>query len=162
MNWSHLQPTALLMLLLSGCAAEKLGPLEISRHAGPPPEPTTSEYFKTTGAGFAIQLADQQRTIRSCVYSLSLTPQQSITTALYLRTRFENPTNGIDPLVVESAIASTEEKISIKSPEVRGLRAGKQYRVEVLVFDSPERAREVGRHVQMIQSTVTMRENAQP
>jgi hypothetical protein len=142
---------------LTPCAAQQFGPLEIARRPGPAPRAATSKYFKTAGAGFNIRLNEQRTAVRSCAYGLTLTPRRPITSALYLRTRFENPSAKSEPLIVDTDVSPGEPTIIIKSPEVRGLQGGKKYQVEVLVFDSPERSRQLGVHIQFVQSLATFR-----
>jgi hypothetical protein len=119
---------------------------------GVTPDPSTSDYFITRGAGFALKLDDQKKIV-SCQYSLLLVPRQTISRPLYLRTRFDNPADPNKPLVTDSDIQPGSEKILISSPEVRGLQSHLNYKAEVLVFDSLDRIRQIGRHIQYVRYT---------
>jgi len=120
------------------------------------PAPARSNHFVTTGGGFAVDLADDKRTVESCVYALSLTPATPLTTPLYLRVFFEDPRNPSQPLVVTSTAAPGQSDISIKSPEIRGIRKNGEYSVRVEIYDSPEMKTKMGEHTQHIQSSLAI------
>lgn len=135
----------LLIATLTGCATTST-----------PPHALASSFFATRGAGFALRLNDN-RAIESCRYSLLLAPRQPVVSPLYLRTRFENPADSTKPFVVDSDVEPATTDIHISSPEVRGIEARRQYKVEVIVFDSADRIREIGQHVQYVRSNFGMR-----
>ena len=119
---------------------------------GVTPQAASSDYFVTKGAGFALHL-DGQRAIDSCRYSILLAPRKSIEHPLYLRTRFENPSDPSQPLITDTDVQPGSGDIHISSSEVRGLQSHVNYKVEVLIFDSAERTHQVGQHVQYVRYT---------
>ena len=135
----------LLSVALSACA--------ITGGLGGAPRPAESEYFTSKGGGLTLNLEDNKAG-QVCRYSLLLTMRRAINAPLYLRTSFDNPAHPDKPLVVESEVHPGVADVHISSREVRGLQRGRIYKVQVLVFDSPERSRPIGEHVQLLKSSV--------
>jgi len=132
----------------SGCASKtKMDPAAFR------PSPTASQLLKTESGGFVFTRGERGE-FDSCRYVVIVTPTQTATNKLYLRTRFENPANASRPFELDSEAPAQAEKIQLESPPVRGLRPGKNYKVEVVLFDSPERNHAIGLHIQLVQSLV--------
>ena len=83
-------------------------------------------------------------------YALLFTPTETIDRPLYLRTRFQNPADSSHPFIVDSVLQPSAKKFSPDSPVLRGLQPRHGYRVEILIFDSPERTHQIGQHVQYV------------
>jgi hypothetical protein len=117
---------------------------------GETPQPTRSEYFITKGGGFALRL-DEQHNLTNCCYALFLKPRKEIVAPLYLRTKFQNPTNCANPIVLDTEIPPDSTNVMIQSPDIRGFQSGRSYLIDVSIFDSPERSKTIGVHDQFIQ-----------
>jgi hypothetical protein len=133
-----------LAVVFTGCS--------VTGDIGGLPEQAHSDYFVTMSGSFALRL-DDQRTIASCRYSLLLAPRQSASYPLYLHVLFENPADSKSALTTNMVVEAGSGDIHISSPEVRGLKSGRNYRVEVLVFDTADRVHQVGQHIQYIRFT---------
>ena len=149
MKFRHLFASSLLLLLLAACSTNNPG----AKGPGATPSAAKSEYLHTRGGGFVFK-REESKTIESCRYVVMFAPAKPLTSPLYLRTRFENPTDASTPLVVDSEVARDSGTFTLESPPVRGLRAHRNYQMEILIFDSPERTRQIGQHVQYVQSLV--------
>jgi hypothetical protein len=150
MKFHHLICLSLLSLLAgAGCSTNN----PLATGLGATPSPAKSEYLRTEGGGFVLKRGES-RAFESCRYVVSLAPARQLANQLYLRTRFENPADAASPLVVDSEAAPGIGTFTVESPPVRGLRARRSYKVETLIFDSPERTRQIGQHIQYVQSLV--------
>ena len=131
--------------LLSGCSTN--GPVAAS--LGVQPAPASSEYFRTVSGGFMLERAERgsPATVR---YAVMFTPEKIIDRPLYLRTRFQNPADSSHPFIVDSVLEPGAKKFSPESPVLQGLRPRHGYKIEVLIFDSPERSHQIGQHVQYV------------
>lgn len=117
---------------------------------GERPQPTRSDYFLTKGGGFALKL-DQQHNLTNCCYALFLKPRKEIVTPLYLRTKFQNPTNYANPIVLDAEIKPGSTNVMMRSPDIRGFQSGRSYLINVSIFDTPDRSKIIGVHDQFIQ-----------
>jgi len=110
------------------------------------PAPLASDYFRTNAAGFIVEHkeAGAPEIIR---YGMGFIIIKQIVTPLYVRTRLENPADPAHPLIVDSVIRPGAKSFAFDSPPVSGLKTGRKYKVEILVFDSPSRTHEISRHV---------------
>jgi len=94
---------------------------------------------------------DENHNLTNCVYCLFLKPHKQIVIPLYLRTKFQNPTNEASPAIVDTKVEPGSTNIMIKSPDMRGFRSYHNYKVEVFIFDSPDLQKSIGWHIQYIQ-----------
>ena len=114
--------------------------------ASPAPLPMAVDYFHTNAAGFIVERKDRDAPeIKR--YGMGFIITKTIVTPLYVRTKFENPADPAHPLIVDSVLRPGAKSFATDSPPVQGLKAGGKYKVEILVFDSPSRTREISRHV---------------
>jgi len=114
------------------------------------PQKSSGKYFITAGGGFGLQ-TDDEHNLTNCFYSLCLKPHKKIVAPLYLRTKFQNPTNDACPVILDTEVQPGSTNIMILSPDVRGFRSNHNYRVKVLIFDKPDRSKIIGWHIQYIQ-----------
>jgi hypothetical protein len=117
------------------------------------PKPAKSEHVETIGGGF---IAHRQKDGGfTCRYGLSMRRTEAHSGTLYLRTQFENPQDRSKPFVVDSEVPLTKTEFQLQSPQpMRGLRARRNYKVEILVYDSAVRDHQIGRLVQQVQSPI--------
>jgi hypothetical protein len=140
---------ACVLLLSVLCAACATTPARL-----PPPVSTAPrqsiDYLKTLGGGWRIRLTDDHRAVTACQYGLTVGPARPFNKTLYLRAEFENPLNPSSPLTTDTKIEPWMRKLSIRSPEVRGLRKGARYLIRIHIFDHSQRKEEIGFHDQMM------------
>ena len=116
------------------------------------PKAAKSEHLETVGGGF---LAERQKDGGfTCRYGLSIRRTEAHSGTLYLRTQFENPQDRTKPFVVDSQVAPGRREFQLQSPTMRGVRARRNYKVEILVYDSGVRDRQIGKLVQHVQSPI--------
>lgn len=149
MKISHLIFLSLLSLLLTSCSTNN----PVAAGLGLKPTAAKSEYLKTKGGGFVFKKANGGG-IESCRYAVVLVPVSQFPKPLYLRTRFENPADSSHPFVVDSERPRDSSTFTLESPPVRGLQPYISYKVEIQIYDDPERAHQIGQHVQYVQSIV--------
>jgi hypothetical protein len=131
---------AILLTLVSACFPRS------SLAVSPSPRPAVSEYFSDNAIGFIVE--HQKRGVPDIVrYAMGFIITKKIASPLYVRTRFENPADPAHPLIVDLVLRPGAKTFALQSRPVYGLKGGGQYKVEVLVFDSPSRTHEISRHV---------------
>jgi hypothetical protein len=141
---------SLLVLTLAGCSTNS----RFAASLGATPSPAKSEYFKSELGDFVFQRGPNGG-FESCRYMVGLRLLKFPEGALYLRTQFENPADASDPFVVDTVMSHGDQTCEIESPTFRGLRSQHVYKVEVLIFDSPERKQPIGSHVQYLKALVS-------
>lgn len=151
----------LLALLCAACATppaphRRLPPTSPSPHVSVAPRRPTS-YLKTLGGGWRIKLTDDHRALTACQYGLRVGHVRPIDKTLYLRVEFENPLDRSSPLFTDTKIEPWMYELSIRSPEVRGLRKGSRYRIRIHIFDHPARVNRIGVHDQEIPARLNVR-----
>jgi hypothetical protein len=131
--------------LLSACSTNS----PVAASLGVQPAPATSDYFRTESGGFIIERPERgaPAVVR---YALLFTPTKSVDRPLYLRTRFQNPADSSHPFIVDSVLQPGAKKFSPTSPLLTGLQPRHGYKIEVLIFDAPERTHQIGQHVQFV------------
>ena len=136
----------LLSILFAACAT----PTAPLPPVSPPPPQQPIDYLKTLSGGWRIRLTPNHRALTACQYGLSVGPSRPFNKTLYLRAEFENPLSPSSPLITDTKIEPWMRELSIRSPEVRGLRKGGRYLIRIHIFDRPERKREIGFHDQIM------------
>ncbi len=114
------------------------------------------DYLKTLGGGWRIRLTDDHRAVTACQYGLTVGPARPFNKTLYLRAEFQNPLAPSSPLITDTKIEPWMRELSIRSPEVRGLRKGGRYSIRIHIFDHPERKKPIGFHDQTIPSRLSV------
>ncbi len=114
------------------------------------------DYLKTLGGGWRIRLTDDHRVATVCQYGLTVGPARPFDKTLYLRAEFENPLSSSSPLITDTKIEPWMRALSIRSPEVRGLRKGARYSIRIHIFDRVERKKEIGFHEQTIPARLSV------
>ena len=138
----------LLSILCAACATTTAPPAPPPPLSAAPQQPI--DYLKTLGGGWRIRLTDDHRALTACQYGLTVGPARAFNKTLYLRAEFENPLSPSSPLITDTKIEPWMRELSIRSPEVRGLRKGGRYRIRIHIFDRSERKTEIGFHDQTI------------
>ena len=138
----------LLSILCAACATTTAPPAPPPPVSAAPQQPI--DYLKTLGGGWRIRLTDDHRALTACQYGLTVGPARPFDKTLYLRAEFENPLSPSSPLITDTKIEPWMRELSIRSPEVRGLRKGGRYSIRIRIFDHPERKKEIGVHHQTI------------
>ena len=113
-------------------------------------------YLRTLGGGWRIKLTDNHRAVEACQYGLRVGPTMRFNKTLYLRVWFENPLSASKPLVTDTKLEPWQRELSIKSPEVRGLRKGGRYSIRIQIFDHPDRRVAIGYHDQIMPSRLNV------
>ncbi len=117
-----------------------------------PPEPTVSEYLKTTGGGFLME----NRGLIVCRYGLILEPTRELPTDSVLLVEFENPSDATRPLKRMYSDIADQDSIIIKSPVLLSLEAYRNYQVTATLYADQSRTQCIGQHTQAIQSDVDL------
>ena len=115
------------------------------------------DYLKTLGGGWRIRLNDDHRALTACQYGLRVGFSRPSKKTLYLRVEFENPLSPSSPLFTDTKIEPWMHELAIRSPEVRGLKKGRRYRIRIHIFDHPDRKKEIGVHDQMMPARLNVR-----
>jgi hypothetical protein len=149
MKIAHIICLSFLSLLLTSCSTNN----PVAAGLGLKPTAAKSEYLRTEGGGFIFKKADGGG-IESCKYAVILMPVSQSPRSLYLRTRFENPADSSHPFVIDSEIPRNSSTFTLESPPVRGLQPYRSYKVDIQIYDDPERAHQISQHVQYVQSIV--------
>jgi len=131
------------------CAACATTPTPLPTVVSTPPQQSI-DYLKTLGGGWRIRLTDDHRAVTACQYGLTVGPARRFKKTLYLRAEFENPLDPSSPLITDTKIEPWMRELSIRSPEVRGLKKGARYLIRIHIFDRPQRKEEIGFHDQMM------------
>ena len=147
----------LLSIVCAACAPTPPPPPPPPVKVAPPPQ--SIDYLKTLSGGWRIRLTDDHRAVTACQYGLTVGPARPLKSTLYLRVEFENPLSPSSPLVTETKIEPWMRELSIRSPEVRGLRKGARYLIRIRIYDHPERKNEIGIHDQMMPCRLNVRRN---
>ena len=149
MKLERIIPVMLLALALAGCSTNN----PATTKPGAAPTPAQSEYLVTQGGGFVFTRG-ADKSFQSCRYVVVVGPNKALDKPLFLRTRFENPSDASNPLVIDSEMPPGRLSFNVESPPVRGLHARQSYKMEILIFASPERTHSIGQHIQYVQSQV--------
>ena len=138
--------SSLLLLTLTGCSTNN----PLAANLGLKPSVAKSEYLQTVGGGFIFTKGGDGAS-GSCKYAVTVAPAKPLSAPLYFRTQFENPERSSEPYVVDSEMAQDASALALESPPIRGLQPYCSYKVEVLIYDSAERTRQIGKHIQWVQ-----------
>ena len=143
----------MLNLVLAGCstgnpatgAGSSFRDNPITRFLGVAPSPVTSEYLQTLGGGYSARILD--RRIAGYYCSMTFKPVKKLSAPLYLEVRFENPAGG-PALITDAELDPGQQNVFVMSPDLHGLRDHHVYRIEVALYDSAAKTRQVGTHIQ--------------
>jgi hypothetical protein len=111
-----------------------------------------STFFYTVQSGFHISA--RHGTVR---YTVTLEPREALIEPLFIRARWENPADPATPLTNEVIFDPDEESLILESDPLRGLRANRVYRVDLLIFTDPETPEPDDTHTIFIRSIITTR-----
>ena len=112
------------------------------------PNISESEYFRTTGGGFIVSSK-----LKEIYYSFALFPVTPLPLGSYIEIHYQNPDGG-SPIVEGLVIDKPADELSFKSPPVTGVRAYKNYKIEVLLYETQKKEILLGEHTQYIQSLI--------
>ncbi len=113
-----------------------------------PPKAQRSEYFETRAAGFLVD--SDTREIR---YTLAIDALKDIPEGSVFEVQFENPM-GSAPLVTTQAADPSSAGFHFRSPPVHGLKVGKVYRMEVLLYSDASHTQQLASHHQEVQNLI--------
>jgi len=122
------------------------------------PQPPV-DYLRTLSGGWRIRLTDDHRAATACQYGLTVGPARPFHRTLYLRAEFENPLSPSSPLFTDTKIEPWMRELSIRSPEVRGLKKGGRYSIRIHIFDGPDRKKEIGIHRETMPARLNVNAN---
>lgn len=105
--------TSILFMLLTAC-------LDTENRLS---KPVTSEYVKTTYAGFTVEQ------LKYVKYKLVYQIRKDIGPSPSYIVEFENPKSGSASLIVKAPIQSGENSLIIQSPDLPGISLKQSYRV---------------------------------
>jgi hypothetical protein len=112
--------------------------------ASPPPA-ATSEYLRSTGAGFAMNADHGVR------YAMNFAVVKTLTAPLYVTVLFENTSGEGEPQSMESVLAVGATELVAKSERLSEIRNGRRYKVEVRLYADEERTELLGTHTQEVE-----------
>ena len=92
-------------------------------------DPQTKPYLEILGGGFMFNYREGD-----VYYGFTAFVTRPLPTGSIIEASFEDPAGG-EPLVVSQRVGTDTERYSLRSPEIRGVEAGKSYHVGIRVFD---------------------------
>lgn len=117
-----------------------------------PPRPQESEYFHTRESGFHISA--REGTVR---YTAVLELNAPLDKPLFLDIQYQNPADPEAPHAEASEWSPEEKTLHLTSPPLQGIEADKIYRVEVTIFEDPDRTETLDTHEILILSNIETR-----
>ncbi len=117
--------------------------------ANRPPEPVTSEYFKSSIAGLMLDFPKKE-----IKYILDLKIIKPFPGPVFAEVTFENPADAGSPLVASAAIDPKDDRLNITSPPVSSPQKNKYYTVVARVYRDQTKKELVAEHSQTILSIV--------
>lgn len=93
-------------------------------------DPGQGDYLNVSGKIFVFNYRIAQATYLLTLSKLRPLPDNSI-----LETTFENPAGG-EPFVVQQKIWPTMTKVTVESPPIKCVKAGREYKVSMRVTDA--------------------------
>lgn len=101
--------------------------------------PQDKPYLRILGGGFMFNYR-----VADVFYGFTAAVVRPLPTGSIIEASFEDPAGGADH-VVRERVGTETERYSLRSPPVRGVEAGKPYRVAIRVLDREEK-RVIWRH----------------
>lgn len=95
-------------------------------------DPTDAPYLKILGGGFIFNYR-----IADVHYGFTAVVARPLESGSVIEAVFEDPGGG-PPLVVRERVSTMTDRYALRSPPVRGVEAGRPYKVDVNVFDRLE------------------------
>ncbi len=136
------------MRILSGCLLF-LFLSTLAFAANRPPEPVTSEYFKSSVAGLMLDFPKKE-----IKYILDLKIIKPFPEPVFAEVTFENPADAARPLVASVAIDPKDDRFNITSPPVSSPQKNKYYKIVARVYKDQAKKKLVCEHTQEILSIV--------
>ena len=107
--------------------------------------PQVSEYFITENAEFEINPEKQV-----VEYDVVLRARKPLPLGSVIQVRFQNPLRKGEDIVKELLVEANKRAYRISSGNVAGLKLGKDYRIDVVLFTSSSQQTELGNHSQRL------------
>jgi hypothetical protein len=101
-------------------------------------DPAEKPFLNILGGGFIFNYR-----VADAYYGFTAQVQKPLTSGSIIEAEFENPQGG-DPFVVSVRTNARTTRYALRSPNLRGVKAGQPYRVAIRVYDF--------RHEQLIES----------
>lgn len=92
-------------------------------------DPTEKPYLRIAGGGFIYNYR-----VADVFYGFTAYVLKPLPVGSWIIAEFENPDGGV-PLTVETRLHARSIKYGIRSPSVRGVKAGRPYRVSIRIVD---------------------------
>jgi len=92
-------------------------------------DPAQKPYLAFTGGGFVFNFR-----LAEAFYGFTVQVQKPLQTGSIIEAEFENPEGGA-PIVVSERVNARTTRYGLRSPGVRGVEAGKPYKVVVSLYD---------------------------
>jgi len=132
------------MVFLSGCITV------LDEGARFLPGAVSSEYFKTTTAGFRVDTSTEEI---EAAYVIAVDVNKPLPAGSFLECFFENPLDKNMSLVSTRDIAGDEKDIFMESPPIDGLQYQTEYAIVLQLYDSPQKGVRLGTHRQVVRSS---------
>ncbi|MCM8791586.1 MAG: hypothetical protein NC826_00300 [Candidatus Omnitrophica bacterium] len=133
-----------LILIAFNATETTLGLEEIS----PPPKATQTEYFKTKGVGFYVDLKNKK-----VYYSFVAEINKSFSKEVFAEIIFENPANKNAPFIINITILPTDTEIRPPLVSVSNLKKNRDYEIVILVYADSKKTTLITKHIQKIRSS---------
>ncbi|MDD4909530.1 MAG: hypothetical protein PHR44_02455 [Candidatus Omnitrophica bacterium] len=129
-----------LIMLMAGCATLEEANLMT-------PQPVTSEYFVTEGAGFLLTEGEAGYS-----YVLLLAARKPFEDGAFLEVYCENPKNRRDPLIVTKDLTPEDKKVTIESAKAQGFLPYHNYEAVVYIYKDSSKRELLGSHRQLVRA----------
>lgn len=105
------------------------------------PEAQNSKWFNTYESGFSISA--REGIIR---YVITLEEEIPRTKPLFLTVQYQNPANEDQPFTEDIPLPPDVSFVHLESPPLSELEQDKIYRIQVQIFEAPERKIQIDEH----------------
>ena len=129
------------LIALALAALVWLSPVSLAQS---PPRPAKSKYLVTEGGGFMMKRGE------GVMYAMTFSVREKLASPLYATVTFENPENRKSPFVLDLTVEPGQSEILARSPGIKRIKNGKNYKVQVLLYSDESRTERIGKHVQKV------------
>jgi len=112
------------------------------------PQPTTSVYFETLGAGVSIKINKDNSDKNEAALYIVLKKLKSIPQGSLAIVKFQNPEVPGSPIVTQEKLDSTKDSYTFISPAVNGLKQGRSYSITMELYQDSSREKLLCEHSQ--------------
>ncbi len=115
-----------------------------------PPKAVTTEYLKTTAAGFNIDRSSGT----VLYYSMTFRIRKNLTAPLYALVQFQNPVNKDNPFIQNGILHPNQKMWSVDSQTFRQIKNKQSYEVLITLYGDKDRKNLIGKHSQQVNFSV--------